>query len=143
MWSTPVRCWRGSIRRSRLADLGTLVAQVSTLQAQVSRMQAETGEPPVHLYRAGSEHGVAGFDLYGQRQAEFAFKLENYQQKMDSLTATIASAPVPISPTTASRLVYAKTVEQMRKDLERLNVGSKINTLVRDGQPRADAGQPG
>ena len=29
----------------------------------------------------------------------------------------------------SDRLVYAKTLEQMRRELEHLNVGSKLNTL--------------
>jgi hemolysin D len=109
------------------ADLGTLVAQVSTLQAQVSRMQAELENRPF-TYTGLDPNMAFQASIYGQRQAEFAFKLENYQQKMDSLTATIARASADIA-NYGDRLVYAKTVEQMRKDLERLNVGSKINTL--------------
>jgi HlyD family secretion protein len=109
------------------ADMGALVAQVSTLQAQVSRMQAEIENRPFTY--AGLDPNMAfQASIYGQRQAEFNFKLENYKQKADSLAATIARANVDIT-NYGDRLVYAKTLEQMRKDLEHLNVGSKINTL--------------
>jgi HlyD family secretion protein len=109
------------------ADMGALVAQVSTLQAQVSRMQAEIENRPFTY--AGLDPNMAfQASIYGQRQAEFNFKLENYRQKADSLAATIARANVDIS-NYGDRLAYAKTLEQMRKDLEHLNVGSKINTL--------------
>jgi hemolysin D len=109
------------------ADMGALVAQVSTLQAQVSRMQAEIENRP--FTHTGLEPNMAfQASLYGQRQSEFNFKLENYRQKIDSLTATIARATADIA-NFGDRLAYAKTLEQMRKDLEHLNVGSKINTL--------------
>ena len=109
------------------ADMGALVAQVSTLQAQVSRMQAEIENRPFTY--AGSDPNMAfQASIYGQRQAEFNFKLENYQQKIASLTATVARSNTDIT-NFGYRLDYAKTLELMRKDLERMNVGSKINTL--------------
>jgi hemolysin D len=108
-------------------DMGALVAQVSTLQAQVSRMQAEIENRPF-TYNGLDPNMAFQASVYGQRQAEFNFKLENYRQKADSLTAAINRATADIANYT-DRLAYAKTLEQMRKDLEHLNVGSKINTL--------------
>jgi HlyD family secretion protein len=66
--------------------------------------------------------------IYSQRQAEFNFKLENYQQKMDSLSATLARSRSDMA-TYGDRLTYAKSLEAMRLQLEHMNVGSKINTL--------------
>jgi hemolysin D len=109
------------------ADMGALAAQVSTLQAQVSRMQAEIENRPF-TYTGLDPNMAFQASIYGQRQSEFSFKLENYKQKADSLAATMARANADIS-NYGDRLAYAKTLEQMRKDLERLNVGSKINTL--------------
>jgi HlyD family secretion protein len=109
------------------ADLGTLVAQVATLQAQVSRMQAEVGDHPFSY--AGLDPNMAlQAAIYGQRQAEYNFKLENYQQKLDSLGATLAKSRGDVAAF-SDRLAYAKTLESMRIQLEHLNVGSKINTL--------------
>jgi hemolysin D len=110
------------------ADEGALVAQVSSLQAQVSRMQAEVDNHPFSY--SGSDPNMAlQAAIYGQRQGEFNFKLENYQQKLDSLVATLSRARADIA-TYGDRLAYAKTLEAMRMQLERLNVGSKINTLA-------------
>jgi hemolysin D len=109
------------------ADMGALVAQVSTLQAQVSRMQAEMENRPF-TYSGTDPNMAFQASIFGQRQAEFNYKLENYQQKVDSLSAAIARTNADII-NYGDRLTYAKTLEQMRKDLERLNVGSKINTL--------------
>ena len=110
------------------ADMGTLVAQVSTLQAQVSRLQAELNNHPFTY--AGLDPNMAlQAAIYGQRQAEFEFKLENYRQKVDSLGASIARSRADIVGFT-DRLAYATSLESMRKELEHLNVGSKINTLA-------------
>lgn len=109
------------------ADMGTLVAQVSTLQAQVSRMQAEMENRPFS-YSGLDPNMSLQAAIYGQRQAEYNFKLENYSQKIDSLEATLARSRSDIA-TYGDRLAYAKTLENMRKQLEQLNVGSKINTL--------------
>jgi HlyD family secretion protein len=109
------------------ADMGALVAQVSTLQAQVSRMQAEMENRPF-TYTGLEPNMTLQAAIYRERQAEFNFKLENYQEKADSLSATIARAHADIAAFT-ERLVYAKSLESMRKELEHLNVGSKINTL--------------
>jgi HlyD family secretion protein len=109
------------------ADMGALVAQVSTLQAQVSRMQAEIENRPF-TYNGLEPNMAFQASIFGQRQAEFNFKLENYRQKIESLTATMARATADIA-NFGDRLAYAKTLEQMRKELEHLNVGSKINTL--------------
>ena len=73
------------------ADMGALVAQVSTLQAQVSRMQAEIENRPF-TYTGLDPNMALQAAIYGQRQAEFNFKLENYRQKADSLQATMARA---------------------------------------------------
>jgi hemolysin D len=109
------------------ADMGALVSQVSSLQAQVSRMQAEMENRPFSY--AGIDPNMAlQAAIYGQRQGEFNFKLENYKQKMDSLSATIARSRADIV-NYGDRLTYARTLENMRKELEHLNVGSKINTL--------------
>ncbi|MEA2730064.1 MAG: rane fusion protein hemolysin [Acetobacteraceae bacterium] len=109
------------------ADMGALVAQVSTLQAQVSRMQAEVENRPF-TYSGLDPNMALQAAIYGQRQGEFNFKLENYQQKIDSLSATLARSRSDIA-TYGDRLAYAKTLEAMRVQLEHLNVGSKINTL--------------
>jgi HlyD family secretion protein len=110
------------------ADLGALTAQVSSLQAQVARLQAEVDNKPF---------GYSGLDpnlslqaaIYAQRQAEYHYKLENYRQKADSLLATIARAKSDAQGY-RDRLAVAESVEKMRRELEKLQVGSKLNTLA-------------
>jgi HlyD family secretion protein len=110
------------------ADVGALAAQVSSLQAQVSRLQAEADGQPFAY--SGIEPNLAlQAAIYGQRKAEYNFKLENYTQKINGLVSAIAKANSD-SAGYRSRLQVATNVEQMRRDLEKLQVGSKLNTLA-------------
>ena len=110
------------------ADTGQYVAQVATLQAQVARMQAEVDNRPF-TYTGQDPNMALQAAIHAQRQAQYDYTLENYQQKQDSLVATLARARADIA-TYTDRLNYAKSLEAMRVELEHLNVGSKINTLA-------------
>jgi membrane fusion protein, hemolysin D len=110
------------------ADMGALAAQVSSLQAQVTRLRAEAEAQP--FVYAGIDPNLAlQAAIFGQRQAEYTFKLENYTQKINGIVSGIAKANSD-SAGFNGRLEVATSVEKMRKDLERLQVGSKLNTLA-------------
>jgi len=76
------------------ADVDALSAQVSSLQAQVSRLQAEVDDR-VFTYSGTDANLLLQAAIFGQRQAEYSFKLENYTQKINSLVAAIAR-PTPM-----------------------------------------------
>ena len=110
------------------ADLNALTGQVGTLQALVSRLQAELEGRPFTY--AGTDPNLAlQAAIYAQRQAEYNFKIEGYQQRANSLSSMIGRS-VADAEGYRTRLQYATSLETMRKELERLNVGSKINTLA-------------
>ena len=116
------------------ADMGTLAAQVSTLQAQVSRMQAEMENRPF-TYTGLDPNMALQAAIFGQRQAEFNYKLENYQQKIDSLDATFARARADVAS-------YARP-SRLRQDAggDAPPAGATERRLedqhvVGDGQPR-------
>ena len=109
------------------ADLGASAAQVSSLQAEVERMQAEVDDKPFHYTGLDPDLSLQAA-IYAQRKAEYDYKMENYQQKADSLVASIAHANSDIAGY-RDRLEVAAAVEKMRKDLEKLAVGSRLNTL--------------
>lgn len=110
------------------ADEGALAAQVASLQAQVSRMQAESD---------GRSFTYAGLDpdlslqaaIFAQRQSEYNYKIENYNQKLNGLVSTINKAKADAAGF-SDRLAVATSVEKMRRDLEHLQVGSRLNTLA-------------
>ena len=110
------------------ADQGALAAQVSGYQAQVSRLQAEADGRPFS-YTGTDPDLLLQAAIFGQRKSEYDYKIENYAQKINSLVATISKAKGDVAGY-RDRLALAVNVESMRKDLERLQVGSKLNTLA-------------
>ncbi len=110
-----------------VADVDALVAQVGTLQAQVSRLQAEAEGRPF-TYAGLDANLLLQAAIFGQRQAEYHFKIENYVQKVNGLMSAIARARSDAAGY-RNRLEVATSVEGMRRELERLQVGSKLNTL--------------
>jgi hemolysin D len=110
------------------ADVGSLVAQVSSLQAMVSRLQAEVEGPPF-AYSGLNPDLALQAAIYAQRKAEYDYKLQNYKEKIDELVAEIKRSNSDAEGY-RSRLAVATDVEQMRRQLEKLNVGSKLNTLA-------------
>jgi HlyD family secretion protein len=110
------------------ADANDSAEQLSQLQAQVLRMQAELENRPF-TYSGTDPNMAFQASVYAQRQAEFNAKMENYREKFESLRATIARSQAD-QVGYKDRLEYAKALEDMRKELERLNVGSKLNTLA-------------
>ncbi len=109
------------------ADLEALKSQVAAYSAQVSRMQAEM-ENRAFAYTGSDPHLALQAAIYAQRQSEYNFKLEGYRQKADSLSAQIAKARSDVVGY-KDRLEVAKNLEKMRNELDRLGVGSKLNTL--------------
>jgi hemolysin D len=110
------------------ADMGALAAQVSSLQAQVSRLQAEADGRPFN-YTGLDPNLSLQAAIFAQRQAEYNFKLENYSQKVNGYASTVARSESDAAGY-RSRLQVATNVEQMRRELERMQVGSKLNTLA-------------
>jgi HlyD family secretion protein len=110
------------------ADQGALAAQVAAYQAQVSRLQAEADGRPFS-YTGTDPDLLLQAAIFGQRKSEYDYKIENYAQKINSLVANISKAKGDVTGY-RDRLALAVNVESMRKDLERLQVGSKLNTLA-------------
>lgn len=110
------------------ADLSADTAQVSSLQAQVARMQAEVDNRPF-TYSGLDPNLSLQAAIYAQRQSEYHYKLENYKEKADSLLAGIQRAKADETGY-KQRLAVATDVETMRKQLEHLHVGSRLNTLA-------------
>jgi hemolysin D len=109
------------------ADLEALKSQVADFSAQVTRLQAEMENRPFN-YTGSDPHLALQTAIYAQRMSEYNFKLENYRQKSDSLSASVAKSRSDVVGY-KSRLDYAQALEKMRNDLDKAGVGSKLNTL--------------
>lgn len=110
------------------ADLTALQSQVASLQTEVDRLTAEAaGEQ----YRPvdGSPIAVLQGAMFVQRQAERAYKNENYAQKISSLQTQMQHALSDVFGF-SERLKVATQVEQKRMELEKLQVGSQLNRLA-------------
>jgi HlyD family secretion protein len=110
------------------ADVGAVRAQVATLEAEVARLRAEAdGEDfaPTDQDAAWQTQ----LALFTQRQAERKFKIANYAEKISSLEVAVAKAEGD-AEANRQRLGVARQVEGMRKELEHLEVGSKLNSLA-------------
>ena len=109
------------------ADRDAMAAQVSALQAQEMRLRAEvedrpfayTGPDPILSLQAA---------IFGQRQADYNSRLESYRHKIDSLSATTVRLRSDIA-SYKSRVEYAQEAVNVRKELEQLKLGSKLNSL--------------
>jgi hemolysin D len=109
------------------ADKVNYADQVASLQAEVDRMTAEDHDLPYNPTDKDPAVQVQAA-VYASRQAEKAYKLENYREKIAGLQATVQRAMHDVDVYT-SRLEVAKIVEAKRRELERLQVGSQLNTL--------------
>ena len=109
------------------ADLGALAAQVSSLQAEVDREQAEAAGKPFTYTGLNPDLSLQAA-IFAQRQAEYNYKLQNYSDKIEELVAEIKRSNSDAQGY-QDRLNVAKDVEGMRRQLERLQVGSKLDTL--------------
>ena len=110
------------------ADEGALIAQVSSLKALVSRLQAEYEKKPF-TYTGIDRDLALQAAIYSQRQAQYNYQVEEYKQKISSAAATMARS---LSDAAAyrDRLAVAQNLESMRRELEKMQVGSRLNTLA-------------
>jgi hemolysin D len=101
---------------------------VSTYTAQVARMQAEVNHQPFTY--AGLDRDMAlQAAIYAQRRSQYEFSLENYKQQIDGLVALIARSQSD-AVGYRERVQVAQNLEGMRKELQRLQVGSRLDTLT-------------
>jgi HlyD family secretion protein len=110
------------------ADLAALSAQVTGLDAEVARLKAEASNAPF-LYAGSDPDWRLQADIYAHRKAEFDAKLDNYAQKVKELSAQMARSQSDAAGY-RERLGFARNIEHMRKELESVEAGSKLNTLM-------------
>jgi HlyD family secretion protein len=110
------------------ADFDALQRQAASLEVEVARLRAEAGGIPFTPADDGPAAAMQA-SIHAQRRAEFDFRLQNYQQRLSSLEATIARANGE-RRYLSERLTLASQIEDMRRELQRQQVGSRLNALV-------------
>lgn len=108
------------------ADAGAIDKQVASLQAEVDRLTAESEG---RTYTSdGSPAGQLQAMIYAQRHAEQMSRIENYRRRIYSAGAKLAQTQSDIA-SYSEQLKDAQSRENMRQQLEKLQLGSKLNTL--------------
>ena len=106
--------------------------QAASLHAEVERLQAEAAGVE---YRPSIANQAAMVQetIFAQRRAERLSKIEDYRQKVDGLQAQLAKSLGDIQAY-SNRSQVAATVEDKRKELQKLGWGSQLNSLAAQDQ---------
>ena len=109
------------------ADVGALEDQVRSFQAEVDRLGAESSDT---VYRPATSNSATALQaaLYGQRQAQYRAQIESFTQRINSLQAQLTRSQGDVKSFT-ERLAIAADIEEKRRLLERLQVGSLMDRL--------------
>jgi hemolysin D len=110
------------------ADLGALRKRVASLSAEVDRLTAEAEGKPYTPSLDTPETRLQAA-IFAKRAAEKAFTLQNYQDKINSLETTMARSLAEANYY-RQRLAVASDIESMRRELQSLKVGSRLNALA-------------
>ncbi|HEY4042712.1 MAG TPA: HlyD family type I secretion periplasmic adaptor subunit [Rhodopila sp.] len=108
------------------ADAGSVDEQVTSLQAEVDRLEAES-EGRSYLGNGSAASQLQAM-IFAQKHAEMEAKLESFRQRIDGARAKVAQTVSDIAAY-AEEFKTAQTKEAMRRQLEQLQIGSKLNTL--------------
>ncbi|MDW6024168.1 HlyD family type I secretion periplasmic adaptor subunit [Mesorhizobium sp. BAC0120] len=110
------------------ADVGGLASQVSLLGAEVARLQAET-EGHLFTYAGSDPNFALQASIAAERSSEWKLKHDMYQQRIDGLNAVIARSAADVK-TFQARQRVAEKILSIRKELERREVGSTLDSLA-------------
>ena len=127
-----MRCWHASTRPSPEPMSSALQAQVKSFQAEVDRLTAEASGTP---YQPTSTDASTALQvaIFGQRQAQYRYQMESYNQKISGLQAQLIRSEHDVKAFT-ERAQIASVLESKRRELERLQVGSQMNRMVAEDQ---------
>ena len=110
------------------ADASALSVQVAALGATVARLQAEAAGRSSQ-YSSTDPNQALQAAIFNQRQAERQSKLDSYDEKIDSLKASVTRDEAA-TENYRQRLVVATRIENMRKQLERQQFDTTMNELI-------------
>lgn len=108
------------------SDAVSTAAQRASLKAQVERLKAELADKT--YLSDGTPYGQLEEQAFIQRRQQFVSMMDDYNHRIASLQAKVDQFRGDIDGF-SRRLVGLRTVEDMRRDLERMQVGSRLNTL--------------
>jgi hemolysin D len=110
------------------ADLTSLTQQEQGYAAQVAQLQAQENGTPYNG-DPGNPASALQVQTYNQQMGQYNFTMQDYAQKINVLQTNIEGYNSQAAYY-RQRLGIASNVENMRKDLQQLQVGSKLDTLA-------------
>ena len=110
------------------ADLTALTAQEQNYAAQVAQLQAqEDGKP--YIPDPSNPASALQLQTYHQQIGQYNFTMQGYDAKISELRTDIAGFNAQAAYY-QQRLGIASSIETMRRHLQNLQVGSKLDTLA-------------
>jgi hemolysin D len=106
--------------------------QVESLTAEVERLRAEAADAD-YKPSALNQSALVQEAIFAQRRQERELRLENYKQKIAGLQAQLMKSRGDILGY-SERAQVATTVEDKRRELEKLGWGSQLNRLQAQDQ---------
>lgn len=110
------------------ADLTSLTQQEQGYAAQVAQLQAQENGTP-YAGDPGNPASILQVQTYNQQMGQYNFTMQDYTQKISELQTNIEGYNAQAAYY-RQRLGIAANVETMRKSLQQLQVGSRLDTLA-------------
>jgi hemolysin D len=110
------------------ADLTSMTQQEQSYAAQVAQLQAQENGAP-YAGDPGNPASILQVQTYNQQMGQYNFTVQDYAQKINELQTNIEGYNAQAAYY-RQRLGIAANVETMRKSLQQLQVGSKLDTLA-------------
>lgn len=108
-------------------DDKSTAAQEGSLTAEVARLRSELANKT--YVPDGSTYGQMQQMMFEQRQEQLQFHMQNYAEKIAGLKSKVDQAGAAVD-SARERLPGLQSVEAKRRELQRLQVGSQLNTLA-------------
>ncbi|WP_338699213.1 MULTISPECIES: HlyD family type I secretion periplasmic adaptor subunit [unclassified Bradyrhizobium] len=110
------------------ADRVALDGQLNSLEPELARLHAEADGQPF-TYSGSDPNWVLQASIFSHRKAQFDSKIENYEHRLQELNSVIARSESD-AVGYRERLGVAQSIEDMRRQLEATQTGSRLNSLI-------------
>ncbi|WP_375780243.1 HlyD family type I secretion periplasmic adaptor subunit [Bradyrhizobium sp. ma5] len=110
------------------ADRVALEGQLNSLEPELARLRAEADGQPF-TYSGDDPNWALQASIFSHRKAQFDSKIENYEHRLQELNSVIARSESD-AVGYRERLGVAQSIEDMRRQLEATQTGSRLNSLI-------------
>jgi len=115
-----------------MADAAQLRGKMASLDAQIARLNAEIADQP-YVPELVDEEARLQLAIWTQRAGKYRAKLESFDKQISETEAKIATKTADHDALTP-RLAIARELENMRRELFKKEVGTKIAYLDAEAQ---------